>query len=324
VAATEHHDAATPRPDASAPDAAALPPDSGVRPDGGLSPDSGATPDSGAPPDSGVPSGDPAGRTEAEVCSTYRAGLVENATATWTPGPDRCSPGSMPRAAIDDTLRRIAMYRWLVGLGPVSDDAELDRLDQACAIMEAMNGGLNHMPPPSWICYSADGASAAMQSNLALGARSAARAIDLFMVDSGVASLGHRRWVLNGPLGPVGVGFADSASCLAVFDMNGVSSRLWTAYPNPGPAPIDTARGTWSFHSNSIGVGQALVSVIREVDGSTVSIDLQHLPYGYGPDSVSWELIGEPLAAGARYRVTVTGLMGRTSSVVYEVWLVGC
>ncbi len=269
-----------------------------------------------------VPPGDPAGRTEADVCAHWRDGHVENSARPWTAGATECDLGTVPREALDDTVRRINMFRWLVGLDPVTDDAALDAREQACAVMMNVNGTLSHTPPPSWRCYTADGAAAAGSSNLALGTGTPGDAIDLFMDDSGVASLGHRRWVVNGPLNPVGIGFAGNATCLGVFGMSGGSTRDWTAYPNPGPAPSGTAGAKWSFHSNRWDLSGASVAVTRAADGGMLAVTVDHLPDGFGPNTVAWTPSGWTPTVGQRYRVAVSGIAPGT--VTYEVLIVGC
>ena len=269
-----------------------------------------------------APPGDPSARTPAEMCARWTADRVDRATSAWTPGTSMCDPGTMPMDAIDDTLRRVNVYRWLSGLDPVTEDPSLRSAEQQCAHMMTVNGTLSHTPPSSWTCYTAAGAGGAGSSNLSLGVGSSAQGIDLFMDDSGVPSLGHRRWILNGPLGAVGIGFSGSASCLAVFNMSGASSRQWTAYPNEGVAPVENARAAWSFHSNVLSVGTATISVMRVADSIALDVTVEYPANGYGPNTVSFRPSGWTPAAGERYRVTVGGTSG--GDVTYEVELISC
>lgn len=269
-----------------------------------------------------VPPGDPAGRTMAEVCEQWRAGHVENASPPWIAGSGMCDPGMLSSVAIDDTIRRVNLFRWLAGLGPVVNNAGEHAAQQECAVMMTANSALDHMPPSSWDCYTSGGAAAAGRSNLALGVRSSPQSIDLYMDDSGVSSLGHRRWVLNGPLGRVGIGFAGNAQCLSVFDGSGSSDRAWTSYPNPGPAPIETSSALWSFHSNRSDLRSASVTVVRVSDGTELPVSVSHPPNGFGPSTVAWDPQGWAPEAGQQYRVTVSGFDG--GPVTYVVSLVSC
>jgi uncharacterized protein YkwD len=308
-----------PMPDASAPDALAL---------DALAPDALSRPDATISMDAGFAPGDPAGRSEREVCDAWAEGHRRRAAASWTAGPSQCDPGRLPSEAIDDTLRRVNLFRWLAGLPAVVEDPDQSEDDQACAIMEATNGQLNHTPPASWACYSEDGARGAATSNLALGSGSAADAVDLFIEDSLTPSLGHRRWVLNGPLDGIGIGYASpgggfGATCLGVFSMGGRSFPTWSALPNPGPAPRFLASGTWSFHSNHFGLSRAEVSVVRASDGAALTVAVDHPQLGYGPNTVSFSPSGWAPQTGETYRVTISGIDG-SAPITYEVTIARC
>lgn len=267
-----------------------------------------------------APAGDPSTRTTSEVCTAWADGHIQNAATAWIPGDgSACDPGSMTRDAIDDALRRINLFRWMIGLGPVVDRPEDHARQQQCARMMDENGMLDHSPPASWACYTAEGALGAGSSNLSLGVSAAADTIDLYVHDDGVGSLGHRRWVLNGPLGSVGIGQVGRAGCLGVFNGGGSTSRTWTAWPPPGPVPIDAIGGSlWSFHSDGASGGS--VRVVRVSDGADLDVTAMALPDGYGPSTVAWASDGARTAG--TYRVTVSGIP--IGEVTYEVTLVSC
>ncbi|MCB9597791.1 MAG: CAP domain-containing protein [Sandaracinaceae bacterium] len=269
-----------------------------------------------------LPPGDPAGRTQAEVCSQWVMGHVENSATPWTAGPSMCDAGTMDSAAIDDTLRRIAMFRWLAGLGPVDHDASRHQELMECANMMNVNNALSHMPPTSWTCYSAGGASAAGRSNIALGYRTPGSAIDGYMRDGNTPSLGHRRWILGERLGSVEIGFAGRGQCLGVFAGGGTSDRDWTAYPNQGFAPIETAQNTWSFHSNGPNVGSSTATVVRVSDGMDMPVESYLTGGGGPPPSVGFTPMGWTPAAGETYRVTIHDTS--VGDIVYETTLVSC
>lgn len=270
-----------------------------------------------------LPPGDPAGRTQAEVCDAWRTGHVENASPAWTAGPTTCDPGTMAPAAIDDTLRRVNMFRWLAGLGPVPHDASRHQELMECAHMMSVNGMLSHSPPSGWTCYTSGGAAAAGRSNIALGYPTPGAAIDGYMADSRTPSLGHRRWILSGRLGNVEIGFAGRGQCLGVFGSGGSTDRQWTAYPNQGYAPIQTASYTWSFHVNSITLSRdATAEVVRVSDGATLPVDSYYIE-GLGPPvSLGFTPNGWRAAAGETYRVTIRGTSA--GDVTYEVHVVSC
>ncbi len=270
-----------------------------------------------------IPAGDPAGRTTAEVCAAWSDGHVENARPAWTAGATACDPGTLTDDAYEDTVRRVNLFRWLAGLGPVTHDASEDDAMQACAVMMDQNNALSHMPPSTWQCYSAEGAAAAGRSNIALGAYTPGQAIDLYMADDLTPSLGHRRWILNDYLGQVGIGFAGRAQCLGVFDSSGGTDRTWTAYPNPGPAPIETTADVWSFHSHAFDLSAATVTLERlGTTSENIPVSVSHISGGFGPPGALAFTPPVHAAAGDRFRITIGGLAG--DDIVYETEIVDC
>jgi hypothetical protein len=279
---------------------------------------------------------DPTTHSEAEVCRRWREGHQSTARASFVAGPTMCDPGSMPREAIDDTLVRINMFRWMVGLGPVSDSDAMNRAGQACAVLEERAGWPGpsnpdpHHPPPTAPCYSAEGASAAGSSNISWGTSSAADAIDNFMTDNGNEStLGHRRWIMNPPLGPVGVGFYQSAMCLGVFGMSGGGRALpFHAYPPPGVAPLDIANGYWSFTGHEVSsTASTTITMTRQPDGMSATIRRLSLLGNFGGgDALGWRVTAPTIRAGETWRVTLSNM--RTSmgerAVEYDVRVAQC
>ena len=257
--------------------------------------------------------GEPASRSAAEVCSAWESGRIEHADPAWVAGANECDAGAVSIHTYRDTLRRINLYRWLSGLPPIGEDDGQRNGNQACAVMMLANRALDHSPPPDWTCYSDEGARGAGRSNLAGTLSSPANAIDAYMLDWTVASLGHRRWLMNGPLGRVGVGYAGDMdldprggfSCLGVFDNSQASYRQWTAYPNPGPSPLANALGVWSMHANGFDLDGAAVQIVDEA-GVELAIDLWYPARGYGPNAVAMQPSGWTPSAGHRYQVTVT------------------
>jgi uncharacterized protein YkwD len=130
-------------------------------------------------------------------------------------------------------LRRVNLFRWLAGMPSVSYDGSDHASLQECAHMMSVNGQLSHSPPMNWSCWTSGGASAAGRANIAYGYGSPGAAIDGFMADRNVRSLGHRRWILGTRLSSVEIGFSTGGArpgqCLGVFSRGGSSERHWTA-----------------------------------------------------------------------------------------------
>lgn len=274
------------------------------------------------------PAGDPALRTEAEVCDMWASGHVENASPNWIDDGTECGPGTMPPDALDDTVRRINLFRWLAGLPNLTNDpARHDAAMQCAAIMSA-NGRLSHSPPMDWACWTSEGAGAAGVSNIAWGYGSAPAAIDGYMDDDGTESLGHRRWILGRNLGSVGIGFSRVGSrpgqCLDIRGGGASSERAWSAYPNPGPAPLTIARQRWwSFQSYTVGMtSETDATITRVSDGANLPV-ITGQTGGFGPPpALRIEPDGWTAEAGQTYRVTITNL--RDGDISYEVQVVDC
>ena len=281
----------------------------------------------------GIVPGDPTTHASSDVCAQWAEGHRTTAAQAYVPGATMCDPGSMSRDAINDALRRLNMYRWLVGLTPVTDDATQDMTDQACSLMEHVKGWPGagnpdpHHPDSSWPCYTANGTMGANSSNISWGTSSAADAMDNWMGDSGNdTTLGHRRWILHPPLGPVGIGFVGDASCLGVFGSGGGGTAgPWYAYPPPGPVPTSITTNAWSFHTSHLNIGSAAVSIMRMSDGMNMPVRMLTLSQGYGDDTVGWYPSGWVAMAGESYQVQVSGLSGGTSATVsYVVQVISC
>ena len=239
------------------------------------------------------------------------------------------------------------MFRWLVGLGPVSDDDTLNERNRWCAVLASWNppGSLPcsqhpeccsepngqcspHTPPTTAKCYTTQGEAGTSSSNLSWGA-GVADAIDNFIQDRNTPSLGHRKWLFNPPLGPIGIGYYAGgggygrAQCTAVFGSGGGGPNpAWIAFPPPGFGPISVYGWTWSFHANT-SLSGASASVTRRSDSTSLNVNVANTTGGYGSYSViSITPSGWSPQAGEIYDVTVSGFSG--GPVSYELRPVAC
>ncbi len=280
-----------------------------------------------------APAGDPTMHTQEDVCDHWKAGHVVTEQDPLTSSGADCDAGSLKQAAIVDTLVRINMFRWMAGLGPTSDSAAYNADAQKCANLESWwpwTSGNPHSPPSSSKCYTPKGGATAGQSNIAWGSGHPAQAIDQFMEDNGnETTMGHRRWILNPPLGPIGIGYWEgggkygNAECLRVFGSSGGGPKpTWVSLPTAGFAPLTTANWTWTFHGSLGGIPNATVSMLRVDDNMPLPVTMMKLSQGYAQDTTSWTLNGWKAEAGKTYRVTVSGLVG--GNVVYDVKPVTC
>lgn len=282
-----------------------------------------------------APVGDPSTHTQADVCTQWKAGHVITEPSPLTASGAECDPGTLKPGGITDTLVRINMFRWLEGLGPVSDDPQYDSDAQACANLEAwwdFTSTLSpHMPPATTKCYTTAGGTTAGQSNVSWGAGGPSQTIDQYMEDDGnETTLGHRRWVVNPPLNPIGIGYwakggkYGDGSCLRVFSSKGTGpSPDWNAVPPAGFAPIQMAQyKQWSFEGKLAGIAKATATVLRVEDNMPLPVTAMPLSQGYGQETLSFDPMGWTVEAGKTYRVTISGLSA--GNVVYDVKPVMC
>jgi predicted small secreted protein len=280
-----------------------------------------------------VDPGDPSLRTADEVCNRWASDhVITEPDPLITTGAD-CDSGTLKQGALDDTLVRINLFRWLSGLGPTSDDPALNAIDQKCANLESWwDFSLPqspHAPPTTVKCYTAEGAQGAGMSNIAWG-NGPADSIDQYVEDSGnETTMGHRRWIVNPPLGPVGIGYWEgggmygSAQCLAVFGSSGQGPNpAWVAVPNQGFTPLTVASWTWTFSSDIAGVPTADIAVVRVDDNTSLPVNVIELQQGFAQGAISWEPMGWTVEANKTYRVTVSGLT--SGDVTYDVKPVAC
>jgi len=280
-----------------------------------------------------VAPGSPETRTSMEVCSAWRTAQMRRDQGDgFTVSQTTCDPGQLSRAALDDALTRLNFYRWLAGLGPTADDAGGDSTGQACAVIAAWNpaGPQAHFPQPSATCYTAAGAGGAGSSNIAWGARDATDAIDLWMIDFGnETTFGHRRWLLNPPLNPVGIGHYrggnnyGSASCISVFGGSGGGPNpAFTAFPPPGFSPTFVTQWAWTVHGN-IPLGSLALTITRMSDNMPMAAHAEVLNGSYGQPAVLIVKEGWNPVAGQTYHVRLSG-QGGLGLVEYDVKPTDC
>lgn len=216
-------------------------------------------------------------RTQAEVCARWTSDF-QNVSPEWqSTSNDACDVGVVPTAALENALRRTNLYRWLAGLAPVTLAENLYEQQQACAVVLKALGYLDHFPPASAPCYTQAGYSGASSSNIAYGT-GLADAVDLFLGDQNVDSLGHRRWVLNPTALTTQFGHKQSFTCMYSFSTGGSHNPPFVSWPPPGyiPAFPSFARGELSYASTTH----------RPVAGTVVEVSLNDGPFTEVPHNV--------------------------------------
>jgi hypothetical protein len=269
-----------------------------------------------------------AGGASSDVCARWKADRADLSEGTWTGSITSCSAGDIGATARANALRLVNLYRWLAGLPAVTTDPTHDAQDQACALMMRANNMISHMPPTTWTCYTADGATGASSSNVSSGP--AVSSVDLYMIDPGNATtIGHRRWVLSNSLGPIGIGGTDKASCMWTLSGTGKAGKPWMAWPAAGVIPLQAvsqARGMsvdstgWTVMSDSINLANAQVAVT--VDGSAQPVTVTQLDANYGSRyAIRFNPMGWTTQAGKTYAVAVSNI---PTAINYSVQIVDC
>ena len=252
----------------------------------------------------------------------YRAVLDdERVDAGWTGSVSGCVVGEESQASLAATLRTVNTLRSFAGVGPVTFDPALNQRALAAALMMKAANDLSHTPGPDWPCYSQEGAEAAGTSNLFLGSSGAAAMVG-YVDDSGVESLGHRRWVIDPAAVQFGSGSTGTTNALNVFGSSAatpVAPGTTVAWPPAGWVPWPWVFKTWSLalggslDERAFNTGNAQVEVTLDGESLPVS-NLQTLDDGYGTGrTLSWEVAIPASATAGNHELKVT-LKGVTRS----------
>jgi hypothetical protein len=217
----------------------------------------------------------------------------------WSGDAARCLAGDTGAAYKEAVRLRVNFFRALAGVpAAIVFDSEYNRKAQEMALMIAANRDVSHLPPSSWLCYSADGAEAGAKSNLALGS-AGPDAVTGYIEDryANNYTVGHRRWLLYPQTRVMGTGdvlTADytGANSLWVHD----DAHYWdsrppvrdqfVAWPPPGYVPYPLVFARWSFSYPGADFSQASVGMSHQ--GQPLSLEMEAQEQGYGENSVVW------------------------------------
>lgn len=269
----------------------------------------------------------------------------EDVPMAWTGNYAAGDAGTVDSRHHAATMQRINWYRAMAGLRAASVFSPENSVGaQQAAFMMSVNGQLSHYPPATWKFYTAAGARAAGQSNLALAA-TGPRAIDAYINDYGEnnSSVGHRRWIFHPQNRSFGIGDVPpstlegasllGANALHVFDLAPGLPRVardgFVAWPARGYMPYQAVYGRWSLSHTTADFSRADVAVSR--NGMALGVKLEPVDNGVGENTVVWTLPDMPMtqawgnhvapAQDIRYRVSVSNVFigGQPRRFDYEV-----
>jgi hypothetical protein len=269
--------------------------------------------------------------------------LSEGTALNWTGSVASCNAGTTSDDFKKAVILRVNYLRAMAGVpANVTLNTAYSASAQQAALIMSANNSLSHSPPPDWLCYTADGADSAAQSNLSLGRFGFDAVGKGQMRDDGAnnAAVGHRRWILFPQTQEMGTGDVPASgsnpasNALRVFDTHGNDPRpatreAYVAWPPPGYIPYQLAFARWSFALAGADLSAMSVAMKQGTTNLTVSVE----PYtaNIGEPARAWGVAGlDPSIAAAPaadtpYTVTVSGvkLGGVTQSpYVYSVTVI--
>jgi hypothetical protein len=233
--------------------------------------------------------------------AVYRAS--DNVPMDSTADTATCVPGTNSPNYRDAVLRRINWYRAMAGVpATVMLDATFNAKDQQAAQMMSSNEDLNHYPPATWSCYSADGAEAAGKSNIGLGV-AGAECVTGYIHDHGANNniVGHRRWLLYPQTQLMGTGDVPEqgayrpANAICVQDGHYGDPRPptrapYVAWPPAGYTPAPVVYPRWSFSYPDANFAGATINMLS--NGVSVSVIKEAVSDGYGENTLVWVPMG--------------------------------
>lgn len=275
--------------------------------------------------------------TKSEICSYINStkGKITSTTIyATTPDlsnlADTSAVGVLSDATSQAALARLNQYRYIAGLdADVTIDTAYSEKAQAAAFINAVNAvndRLSHSPtqPEGMndtlyaLCKAGAGST-----NLGAGYGNLPYAVDGWMKDSGIDTLGHRRWILNPGMGKTGFGLVTNPAstyktytAMYAFDKSRNTSYMNVAWPAQlTPLSYFDASAAWSVSTGKSETLSAItVKVTRQKDNKvwtfTSANGLSVNNDGYGQKGCVMFTPGDigSLADGDIFIVSITGL----------------
>jgi hypothetical protein len=270
---------------------------------------------------------------------------IKQKLAALNPGPTpESDPANADRQA---ALRQLQSYRYLAGVpcdNVVLNDAMNRSAQAACEICVKL-GRMDHTPPNPGLPEAEYKLAykGATSSNLAVGYRTMAKAIEGWIDDSdprNIVHLGHRRWCLHPWLRQVGFGKAGNFQAMWAFDASQkkIAAFQFVSFPAAGFMPVEYFRPSyaWSVTLNPrkyrkpaktvqpkvYVVDQFLNKVGEPLKLNSRTVDTK--AYGIA-NCIIFRPEGAVVATGRRYLVEIDGIQrkkGKPETLRYVVQFV--
>ncbi|MDN0070295.1 MBG domain-containing protein [Collinsella ihumii] len=207
--------------------------------------------------------------------------VLTRKSVSYSAQPDIDTPpyaaGSLSNETLNDALKVLNFVRYIAGVpSNVTLNSDYNEWAQAASLVSRLNNKLSHDPSqPAGLpndLYDL-GHKGASSSNLGSGyANPASSIVNGYLRDedaSNIDRVGHRRWVLNPPMGQVGFGYVGSYTAMYAFDRTGSSSCTNVAWPAQNmPVELFQSDDPWSLNVGSeVSESSTTVTLTRERDG---------------------------------------------------------
>jgi uncharacterized protein YkwD len=240
-----------------------------------------------------------------EMRSFYNAVYLSSAGVPMDTTADvsTCAPGTNSTAFNQAVLRRINVLRAMAGVPADVTFLNANNVrDQQAAVMMSANNMLSHTPTNTWYCYTADGALAAENSNIALGF-SGPDAITGYIWDAGAnnVAVGHRRWIFYPQTQLMGTGdvpdqgsFAEANATWILdghySDPRPATRESFVAWPPPGYVPSPLVFPRWSLSYPNANFTNATVTM--RSNGVSIAVAKSPVFPSVGENTLVWVPLG--------------------------------
>ncbi|MBC8144420.1 MAG: CAP domain-containing protein [bacterium] len=260
------------------------------------------------------------------------------------PDVSRCFEGKLKASEAQKVLSYVNQIRALHGLLPAEYRTDDNVRTAKASLIIAASSSLTHFPQPSAPCYSQEAYDGSSTSNIAYRSGTGTPSetfVDMWLADVGVASLGHRRWIIDPFLRYISFGRCDRASGGSITgsaikviygEQRDISATAtdFVAYPYhdyparllPNGAMLSlsvVASRTNKGASGGVDYSAATITMTSDAGVDVAATDITSDRDGYGlANNLRWK--GAGLVAGTRYNVEVKNVIHGGSARNYSWW----